>query len=445
MDERKKDIFKNLNRFSKQMSELDIAKAIRIEPIRLIALEKKLSERYNKVPFPSSSDLTLLEVKVKLILQNKLHDDFSRKEKKKLIFLLGLQENFCINGYIDYILENAEMKRLSGFRNAVYMYFSTYDVNGIHTKKLRDKILKIASIERIDFNRIKYLVDEPKLINYNGHTYLASHLVEGLNTYLKRIGFPDALFTCRFVKEAVIYFYNNVQANVENKINILLELEKTDKYEDVFGNIAGSIIQTVNNSGISDYKDILIRILNKKLGDPRHSIIKWNPVPEGARRIFLSWLNKGTLDLFFKIVLDGVIEPGERRAVQYRIDFWSKYIEDMGQTWVMLGQNALISLRRVKNSAGLGYGELLGTNSQKCLFMFEIGDYVFVEPSYGTLRIWHKRKYPIPFGSSFYYYYKLVGSNADEEIRHTSPSTYSWQRKARDWIRLKCNIYKDYK
>ncbi len=444
MDERKKEIFKNLNRLSKQMSEVDETKTIRIEPIRLVALEKKLSEKYNKVSV-SKIDFFELEKKVKFILQNKLNADFSRKEKKELIFLLGLQNNFSLNGYIDFILNNVELKRFSGFRNAVYMYFSTYSINGIHTEKLRKKLLAAASTNNFSFDRIKYLVDEPKLINYNGHTYLASHLSEGLNSYLIKIGFPDALYSCKFIKEAVIYFFNNVQASAENKINILLELERSDKYDDIFGNIAGSIIQKINNTCISDYKDIVIRVLNKKLGDPRRSSIKWNPVPEEARRIFLTWLNKGTLDLFFKIVLDGVIEPGERRAVQYRIDFWSKYIEDMGQTWVMLGQNALISLRRVKNNAGLGYGELRGTNSQKCLFMFEIGDYVFVEPSYGTLRVWHKRKYPIPFGSSFYYYYKLVGSNADEEIRHISPSTYSWQRKARDWIRLNCNVYKDYR
>ena len=444
MDERKKEIFKSLNRLTKQMAELDETKIIRFEPIRIAALDMELSEKFNKVSV-LRFDFYELEKKVKLILQNKLNFDFSRKEKKELIFLIGKQENFKINGYVDFVLNNAELKRLSGFRNAVYMYFSSYSANGIHTDKLRKRLLNVASTERINFNKIKYLIDEPRLINYNGHTYLASHLTEGLEAYLKRIGFPDALQSCRFVKEAINYFFNHVQTSTEYIIKILLELEKSDKFDDIFGNIAGSIIQKINNTGTSDYKDIVIRVLNKKLGDPRHSNIKWNPVPEGAKRIFLTWLNKGTLDLFFKIVLDGVIEPGERRAVQYRIDFWSKYIEDMGQTWVMLGQNALISLRRVKNNAGLGYGELLGTNSQKCLFMFEIGDYVFVEPSYGTLRIWHKRKYPIPFGSSFYYYYKLVGSNADEEIRHSSPSTYSWQRKARDWIRLKCNIYKDYR
>lgn len=444
MDERKKEIFKSLNRLTKQMAEIDETKTIRIEPIRLSALDKKLSEKFNKVSV-SKSDFLELEKKVKLILQNELNADFSRKEKKNLIFLLGLQNNFSLKGYVDFILNNAELKRVSGFRNAVYMYFSTYSVNGIHTEKLRKKLLNVTTNENVRFDRIKYLVDEPKLINYNGHTYLASHLAEGLNTYLKRIGFPDALYACRFVKEAVIYFFNIVQASAENKINILLELEKTDRYDDIFGNIAGSIIQKVNNSGTSDYKDIVIRVLNKKLGDPRRSSIKWNPVPEEARRVFFTWLNEGTLDLFFKIVLDGVIDPGERRAVQYRIDFWSKYITEMEQTWVMLGQNALISLRRVKNSAGLSYGKLTGTNSQKCLFMFKIGEYIFVEPSYGTLRIWYKSKCPIYFGSNSFNFNKLVSSTADDEIQHRSPDTYNWQRKARDWIRLKCNIYKDYR
>ena len=444
MDERKKDIFKNLNNLAKQMSELDLTKAIQFEPIRLVALDKKLSERFNKVSV-SKIDFYELEKKVKLILQSKLSADFSRKEKRELIFLIGLQENFKINGYLDFILNNAELKRLSGFRNAVYMYFSSYSANGIHTEKLRKKLLNVTATERISFDRIKYLVDEPKLINYNGHTYLASHLSEGLDTYLKKIGFPEALHSCKFVKEAVIYFFNNVQTSAENKINILLELEKTNKFDDIFGNIAGSIIQKINNLSVPDYKDTVIRVLNKKLDDPRHSSIKWNPVPAEARRIFLTWLNKGTLELFFKIVLDGVINPDEKRAVQYRIDFWSKYITEMERTWVMLGQNALISLRRVKNSAGLSYGKLTGTNSQKCVFMFEIGDYVFVEPSYGTLRIWHKRNYPIPFGSSSFNYNKLVDSIAYEEIKHLSPSTYSWQKKARDWIRLNCNIYKDYR
>lgn len=241
------------------------------------------------------------------------------------------------------------------------------------------------------------------------------------------------MYKCNFVKEALKYLFTRKKASNEIIIRLFRELGAKEDYDDLFSDIANSVIPTIEADGKEIYKKDAIRILNKKLGDPRYTRtnFKWNKVTDKNRRTFLSWLNKGTLELFFKIIRDGARYSQVLRTVDERLKFWEAYLPDMENTWVMLGSNAENQIKYTNEGNILGYGLLKG-QSGKSLLMFKIGEYICVEPSDGTFRIWREKDCPIKFGDASCTYSDVL--YPEVLPKYDKKHMGNWQKEVRQWL-----------
>ena len=403
------------------------------EPLEVQHLEAVLNRKYNVVKRPTKTEEQDLFDKVCCAMKGQDYS-FSGKEKKNLIFLLISGERYegSTDRFIDFIINNANFEKRRGFRNAVYVYLVSYEANNPYTNKLHRKLMATDQA-RTNIDKIKFLKSNPDLLKDNGHIYLAEKIKEGLNNYLENIGFPKALYKCNFVKEAIRYFFGKKIASNDITMRLFRELSEKEYYDDLFSDIANSIIPAIKANGNDVYREDIIRILNKKLGDPRYirTNFKWNKVTENNRRTFLTWLNKGTLELFFKIIRDGVRNFAVLNTVDERLRFWEKYLPDMENTWVMLGSNAENQIKYTNDENFLGYGLLKG-QSGKSLLMFQIGEYICVEPSDGTFRIWREKDCPIKFGEASCTYANVLYPKVlpKYEKKHLG----NWQKEVEQWL-----------
>ena len=189
-----------------------------------------------------------------------------------------------------------------------------------------------------------------------------------------------------------------------------------------------------------------------ELGDPRNSSnsLRWVSVDKKAKEIFLSWLKRTDLDVFFEIISKvtggNSTDSTDSNMWKYRKDFWEKYIEAMYYTRVFLGPTAANIAKVDSRIKDYGHLASYGGSANKCILMFSIGDYVFIECSHnGKLRIWEMGKQPIPFyekghGVTTYYYDDIVLGRCLKDFIHSSPATGSWQKKVREWLHRYCNV-----
>jgi hypothetical protein len=106
----------------------------------------------------------------------------------------------------------------------------------------------------------------------------------------------------------------------------------------------------------------------------------WSRVPEPVWRMVLQWVNKRNLQDFFELL------AARNQADAGRLDFWTRYMEQIAWTRLVFGQETMSLKRRVPEVRKLiedeqGMSAVL-TSSQKKLvdaFMMQLGDYIVVE------------------------------------------------------------------
>lgn len=106
----------------------------------------------------------------------------------------------------------------------------------------------------------------------------------------------------------------------------------------------------------------------------------WNRVPEPVWRMVLQWVNKRNLRDFFEIL------AARNQADAGRLEFWTRYIEQIHWTRLVFGAETMSLRRRVPEVRKLiedeqGMSAVL-TSSQKKLvdaFMMQLGNYIVVE------------------------------------------------------------------
>ncbi len=416
-----------------------------LQPKNINIVKDELAKKFSSVPLPKALDLKELAEKVKDQLKHKKQLQLTNRERINLPFIIHKLDNDgpTIRTVIDYM----DFERFSGFRRIVYAYFSGYKTGSQITQILRDEIKRAIGLYEIDLSKLRYLDQDRKQFLYeNGVDFLAKHLINGIKPYLDSISFPPGLHNSGFVREAIISLFGNKDIYLKDKMRCFQEIGNTNIYDGLYQDIASAIIPEVDEDGNQGYKDILKNKLYNVLGDPRYSqtLYKWNSVKPEARQIFLTWLNKDALDLFFKIILDNAKGTEKENAVRYRLAFWKAYLPSMGSTWVMLGSEARRKAMRLTQNKMLSYGHI--NSRDTCVFMFSIGNFTFVEMDYGALRIWDNGKCPMTFGQKYAFlndiksdYYLL------KNFHHLSPSTYSWQNKVGYWVSLMCKVYKNEK
>lgn len=201
-------------------------------------------------------------------------------------------------------------------------------------------------------------------------------------------------------------------------------------------------------------KNLLIDFFITQYGDPRfqnHLHYQWEGVSLQAKGVILNWLTGDTLRGFMKL-----LQRTADEIWQYRQKFWMAYYERgyIEEAWMGLGDHALWSAKRLKmDQKGMGYGHLDGgaTSNQSVLFI-KIGDLVFTEWSHnGSLRAYIEGNPQTPqLYKGTYHGADLRAAtsldfhgaaNMNPELRHMNSEGGTWQRKARDFIRKRTNVY----
>lgn len=407
-----------------------------VEPVKLKALERKIGVT-TKIVQLSRYDADMLFKKAQDVFY---HDKgvFTNKELRDLI--LVYVRTFTDIKFSQFFISNINFMKSSIFRRAVLVYIVSYDTNQ-SMELLRNCLATELQNDPEKQITVLCLRNAPYILETDGTKQMAAQFQDGIKVYLQKIAFPNAAGNGKFVTKAITEFFWLDNIRVTQKIKVFHEVCNEAGYEFLIPYIAEPLIFAVHHSENQQFRDQLVQILHKKMGDPRNSSnkqYKWDSVSKEAQDVYLSWLKRIDLQLFFDVI--------DRTAVdsmwRYRRDFWEKYLDKMYYTRVILAPQAAQIARRIANGKELDYAKLDSSVLNQSLFMFSIGDYVFIEASHtGKLRIWKGVKNsPIPFYSNHSfrptYSYGIVKRSRAclEEFVHSSPKTYSWQQKVARWI-----------
>ena len=416
-----------------------------VEQRYLNRLVKRLSQSVNGVKnLPNLQTVQALFNKARNIYLN--GDGYlTSRERRNLPFILANASDEP--GMVEFIFRQIDLQKFSVFKRAVFVYFQTYGDEQL-TVKLRGYLLDAIDKDPRK-NNISYLYNHAELICPMGPQKMAEHFKNGVKQYFDTISLPMVLQHSRFVHWSLIRYFQKVSDDLYHKMETLCIVYKDEADKIIIPQIAESLILSVNQSGNQDYRDSLLNILHHEMGDPRysHQQTKWSQVGENAKTIFISWLKRGDLDLFF-----GIIDRTMRSDLNYQVNakqmwhdrkvFWEKYLGKMYYTKVVLAPEAAGIARREYWNKILDYGKLDSSNKNQSLFVFSIGKYVFVEPSYnGTLRIWHLDNSPVPLDSALKNHYPI---NYSDDIVHNYNEVEAfvhsgnWQSRVSWWIRTHC-------
>lgn len=202
------------------------------------------------------------------------------------------------------------------------------------------------------------------------------------------------------------------------------------------------------------FKARLVGFFVKAYGDPRmkgNRQYAWRDVSPQALSVILTWLAGDTLRGFMR-----VLEQTADDIWSYRQKFWMAYYNagHIQEAWLALGyQAARIAKRLQADAQGMGYGRLeSGATPNQSVLLLKIGQLVFTEWSHnGSLRAYqdHDSAAPALYHAS-YHGSELRdalsmdfhgGMNQNPELRHMNSTGGTWQRKARDVIRMHTGIH----
>lgn len=202
-------------------------------------------------------------------------------------------------------------------------------------------------------------------------------------------------------------------------MKILAELDKDGAaYKNIFAAVADALIPAANtrNFGKKDCLEIFCR----QLGDPRFGFghFNWSAVSQRAKEIFMHWLAEDDLETFFEIVK----QTTDDKHWRYRETFWRKYLPHISNTWIFLARDA----RRYAIQSKLNHGTLRNGGTNKAVFVFQIGRYIFSEWS----NVGKVRSYTLEHGEKFFGLSEVNGEhlrkNFVKEWIHLQPNKNLW-------------------
>lgn len=375
------------------------------------------------------------DVLKKLLTKYLLGEDLDSKDRRNLPFIIYEQE-ITFNDTIK-ILNVLDFNRTSHLRRVVSVYLLNYD-NTPKTKLLRERLDVIREIDSVSLKKIFAARD--KLFSENHMANISRLFAQKLSVteVLETFGLSNFYKASNFIQTALVNFFRSNVANLSDQFKILDELDvEFDTYKNIFPNIADTLIQSVALTGFGKKK--CIEIFYRRLGDPRFGYMRfnWDKISEKSKAIFLRWLVEDDLEIFFKIIKQTALD----RMWRYREKFWRAYLPHISNTWIFLGSNAK-SIARQLGDKSMGHGSLDTGSSDQSVFVFQIGRYIFSEWSHnGKLRVYSSETANNFFGASSIYR-KNINANALEEWVHSSPKTYSWQRKVSEWLKINCGVNK---
>lgn len=394
------------------------------------ALEKFLSGI--KVDKPATPPEDVLE---KLLAKYLRGENLDSKERRNLPFII-YEDEITLNHTKD-ILSKLDFSKTSHLRRVVSVYLLNYD-NTPKTKLLRERLDVIQEVDSVSLKKI--FTSRDKLFSENHMANLSKFLTQKLSVtgVIEEFGLSNFYKASNFVQTALINFFRSNVANISDQFEILDELDaEFDTYKNVFPVIADRLIQSVALTGFGKKK--CIEIFYRRLGDPRFGYMRfnWDKISEESKTIFLRWLVEDDLEIFFKIIKQTALD----RMWRYREKFWRAYLPHISNTWIFLGKDAK-RIARELGDKNMGHGNLDGGVREQSVFVFQIQNFIFLEWSHnGKLSVYKSETASHFFGSPSLRGINVT-ANVIEDWIHSSPRTYSWQKKVSEWLKINCGIIK---
>lgn len=170
----------------------------------------------------------------------------------------------------------------------------------------------------------------------------------------------------------------------------------------------------------------------------------WNRVPEPVWRMVLGWVNEANLRLFFELL------AGRSGSDEGRLEFWSRYLEQIVWTRLIFGSETMDLARNNKEIRSLlaqeeGTYAILTLNKDVDAFMMQIGDYIAVEFSKKPNACYVYRSNQLRFDSNARRYTGSTGdlkygfhNGAEMQIIHVP----GWEQRAEEKLKTLA-IYPD--
>lgn len=355
--------------------------------------------------------------------------NFSRQNIRDLPFII----------YADEITsrDTAEILRLMNFsrtthlRRVMHVYLDNYD-DSQKTEMLRRTLNQIRNVDSSRLRKIfaarEYFFGDNRFANM---TEIFSRRLS-IDAALDELGLSKSYCSSKFIHAALKNFFRN--ATLDARIKILHELDKNfDTYKIIFPTVADALIPAADKIAA---RKICTEIFYRRMGDPRFGDGRfvWQKVSPKSREIFCRWLAEDDLEIFFQITRETLKNnPAKLAMWDARENFWKEYLPRIGITWVVLGNNAQQTAYRLRDMRT--HGRLLGKLDQdKSGFLFQLGDYIFVEWSHdGALRVYPKQRVENFIGNNFA---KTTMMNVPVVDRWVHIG--SWKKKVRPWIKANC-------
>lgn len=375
------------------------------------------------------------DVLKKLLTKYLLGENLDFKDRRNLPFIIYEQE-ITFNDAVK-ILSELDFHRTSHLRRVVSVYLLNYD-NTPKTRLLGERLNVVRDVDSVSLKKIFAARD--KLFSENHIANMEKLFAQKLSVakVLETFGLSKFYKASNFFQTALINFFRSNAANLSDRLKILDELDaEFDTYKNIFPYIADTLIQLVAFTGFGKKK--CIEIFYRRLGDPRFGYMRfnWDKISEKSKAIFLRWLVEDDLEIFFKIIKQTALD----RMWRYREKFWRAYLPHISSTWIFLGSDAKHIARQLGDK-NMGHGSLNGGASDQSVFVFQIGQYIFSEWSHnGKLRVYTTKSANHFFGLSSLSK-REINENFVEEWIHSSPGTYSWQKKVSEWLKINCGVNK---
>lgn len=389
---------------------------------------------------PKEIDPILLED----VLNKLLNDDrdFSFRELKRLPFVIFFSR--CNLYYTTIALSLLDLTKERILKNLFQSYLSSYD-NSEKTRIVFNSILKgYKDLEDTtisnSFNK-RIVKSKSALLVKDSIREVASLIAKNQSvekTAMDLLGPLRWIRSSNFFLACIKYCYESLNIPLKIKMLILDELYREKENfnkNSLFQSIATNIIPAIDIHGYkkekSKYQKKCIEIFLELFRYPSERLNKWGSVDERIKKIFLKWTAETNLELFFGIIRNTAVDS----QWEYRYEFWKSYLPHITNTWVYLGAAARDIAKQIDNKINI-YGTLTGANSNQSIFVFQIGEYVFLEWSHnGALQAWHKNDAYWLFGEDKF-------SRNDIQISPIKriPHIGRWQNEIKQWLKNNCNI-----
>lgn len=417
-----------------------------VKPTRINMVLRKMADRDSR-PI-EGIDLKELFSRVKqAVKRHSNRNQFTHREIRAFPALLSMAGDDV--DIIEFLLRHLDFTRMSVFKRTAFVYFDIYSKNRA-VDMLRNKLRSALKQDATLAYGVPYLEKYKFLLDFNGLDELAEYFRNGIISFFKKNpNFPVSFPWTRFTKEAIVDAFRQNIRNADVVMELFREIIYTERYREKIPFVAGFVISAVDKSNNQSYRNTVIYELNKYMGDPRDPSkgYMWSHVGEKEIQIYTYWRKKTDLDLFFEIISKttrGDVEAD--KMWRYRKAFWEKYLDDMKYTRVILGPEAERIANRLYSNKVTSYARLERCTSLQSLFLFSIGDYVFLEVSHnGALRAYKMGKAPIPFFEKdsrrgVYAYNEIIHYPAMERWVHSHSEGGTWQGNVRRWIYNRCGI-----